>query len=431
MPTVEIENELGNTQSLCPVCMKVVEARKVVRNGAVYLIKTCPDHGAGASYYWPDADHFRWMQAFRLPFKKPQSQIATSKSCPYDCGLCASHLRHATLVEIEVTQRCNLRCPVCFMAAGGVSVDPTLETIQSMFQNILQQCTVSTSIQLTGGEPTVHRDLPEIIRMGREAGFSAIEINTNGVLIGSDAGMIERLARAGISGIYLQFDGLTREVYQKIRGADLLEIKLRAIENCRTAGVQVVLAMTVIQGINHDQLGEVLDFALKNQDVIAGVAYQPAFGSGRFEVQSERRLTMGDVIFMLSDQSNGVIQPYDLWPLGCSHSLCSCATYLVNDGEKTTPFTRMITPMEYSQSFDPESPQGSVFADIAARKFPELETGLSVVIMNYMDVGNIDLERLKECSMTVTMEDGRSIPFCAYQMTDINGNRLYPVWGRV
>jgi uncharacterized radical SAM superfamily Fe-S cluster-containing enzyme len=134
---------------------------------------------------------------------------------------------------------------------------------------------------------------------------------------------IKELAEAGISGIYLQFDGLTKEVYQIIRGEDLLATKLQAIENCRQAGIQVVLAMTVIEGVNQDQMGDVLKFALDNNDVIAGIAYQPAFGSGRFEVSMSKRLTMGDVVFLLSEQSQGLIEPYDIWPLGCSHPLCS------------------------------------------------------------------------------------------------------------
>jgi len=195
------------------------------------------------------------------------------------------------------------------------------------------------------------------------------------MVIGRDAEYIHKLAQAGISGIYLQFDGLTGPVYEKIRGKDLLKEKLQAIEHCRAAGVQVVLAMTVIWGINHNQLGRVLDFALRNQDVIAGVAFQPAFTSGRFEVPFEKRLTMGDVIFELAEQSGGLIEPYDLWPLGCSHPLCSSATYIIEEGGANKPLTRLITPQEYIQFFDPNSPQGSVFADLAARRFRRSSTG--------------------------------------------------------
>jgi uncharacterized radical SAM superfamily Fe-S cluster-containing enzyme len=305
-----------------------------------------------------------------------------------------------------------------------------LHTLEAMFQASGRQAGFQTSIQLTGGEPTVRQDLPEIVRLGRQAGFSAIEVNTNGVVIGRDPAYLHALAEAGITGIYLQFDGLTGRVYEQVRGADLLADKLQAIANCRAEGVQVVLAMTIIWGVNHDQIGQVLEYALQNQDVVAGVALQPAFTSGRFDVPFEKRLTMGDVIFMLSEQSGGLIEPYDLWPLGTSHPLCSSATYIIEDQGEKVPLTRRITPEAYVQQFDPHSPQGSVFPDLAARLFPSVRSGLSVVVMNYMDALSMDLKRLKECSMTVTMEDGQLIPFCAYQASSSYGRRLYPVWGR-
>jgi uncharacterized radical SAM superfamily Fe-S cluster-containing enzyme len=263
--------------------------------------------------------------------------------------------------------------------------------------------------------------------LGRELGFSAIEINTNGLIAGKDFAYVQSLAEAGASGIFLQFDGLRSEIYQKTRGADLLNCKLQAIENCRRAGLQVVLAMTVISGVNHDQLGAVLEFALENRDVIAGIAYQPAFTSGRFAVIQERRLTMGDVMFLLAEQTGGLLSPYELWPLGCSHPLCSSSTYLIEKDGQIVPFTRFLTPQEYRDNFDYQSPQGSILADIAVRRYPELEPGLSIVIMNYMDAMTIDLQRLRECSMLVADQNGRVYPFCSYQLTNIHGQKLSEV----
>lgn len=421
---------LDFTESLCPYCLQVIEAQVVSINGAIYMKKTCPNHGPMTVYLWNDREHYQWMHNFRLPFTPPKIIKNTSHGCPLDCGLCSMHLRHPTLVEIEVTQKCNLKCPVCFMAAGEAIPDPSLETIEGMYAAILQQTGATTSIQLTGGEPTIRSDLPEIIRIGCAHGFSAIEVNTNGIRIGQDIQYASRLVESGASGIYLQFDGLTQEVYQRIRGTNLLDLKLRAIEHCQLAGIQVVLAMTVIWGINHDQIGAVLDFALQHNPHIAGVAYQVAFSSGRFALSSQRRLSMGDVISLLAEQSHGLIQTTDLLPLGCSHPLCSCATYLIKEHDKIYPFTRGITPQEYARDFNPYSPQGSVFADMLVKRGWQGENGLSVVVMNYMDAQTIDLKRLKECSMMVTMEDGRLIPFCIYQLTSSSGKRYYPAWGR-
>ena len=418
---------LDHTESVCPECLRVVKAQVVSRDQAVYMEKNCSEHGSFTTYLWPDVDHYLWMKSFHFPHLRPESPLPSSKGCPEDCGPCTSHLRHATLVEIEVTQHCNQRCPVCFMSAesepAAIPSDPSMEELAGIYRSILTKTGPQTSIQLTGGEPTVRADLPEIIRLGREVGFEAIEINTNGVVLGQDPNFALQLFDAGVSGIYLQFDGLTGNVYKKIRGKNLLGDKLNAIENCRAAGVQVVLAMTVIAGVNQDQMGDVLRFALQNRDVIAGIAYQPAFGSGRFDLSAERKLTMGDVAFLLAEQSGGLLEPYDLWPLGCSHPLCDSATYIVEKQGKYEPLTRSLSSGEYHTHFSPNSPQGSVFPDIAARLFPDLKPGLSVVVMNFMDCMSMDLKRLRECSMTVTGPDGRIVPFCSYQLTDNQGKK--------
>lgn len=422
---------LDTTTSLCPICMHSVAAQVIEHHVAVYLHKECPEHGLQLVNLWPDVNHYRWINNFRLPAVPATHSRAVALGCPLDCGLCANHLRHPTLVEIEVTQRCNLRCPVCFMSASESPRDPTLLELESMFLAVRQQAGVHISLQLTGGEPTVRSDLAKIVSLGQIVGFQAIEINTNGIVIAQNPAYLAELAQAGISGIYLQFDGMSDEVYRQVRGAALLETKLKAIENCRAAGIQVVLAMTVLHGINHDQIGTVLDFALENLDVVAGLALQPAFTSGRFDIPVEHRISMGDVVFMLAAQSQGVINPYDLWPLGCSHPLCSCATLLVVENGNVTPVTRLLTPDQYREQFNPHSPQGSVFSDIMSRSHPDGKTGLSVLIMNYMDADTIDLQRLRECSMTVTMLDGRQIPFCAYQISSRDGLRLHPAWGIV
>jgi len=422
------QDVLAYVESLCPQCLKVVDARIVIQDGAVYMKKMCPDHGPSTVYVWPDVDHYNWMRSFRVPFHAARRALDFTDCCPTSCGLCSLHQRHSTLIEIEVTQRCNLRCPVCFMSAEAAPPDPPLVQIEGIYANVLAKAGGQTSIQLTGGEPTLRKDLPEIVRAGRKAGFAAIEVNTNGLVISRKPAFLHELVEAGTTGIYLQFDGLTPEVYSQIRGNDILSDKLQAIQNCRDAGIQVVLAMTIIAGVNQDQIGEVLNFALENLDVVAGVALQPAFISGRFDVQSSRRLTMGDVVFMLAEQTGNLIRPYEMWPLGCSHPLCSCGTQLVKVGEGFVPATREITRQEYLAAFDPHSPQGSIFADILARKNGSLAPGLSVVVMNYMDAMSMDITRLKECSMTVSTDDNRLVPFCAYQVTDSRGKRLYPAW---
>lgn len=413
------------TRSVCPVCLDVIDARIVVNDNAVYMEKACQKHGSYSTYLWPDEEHYRWMKSFKFPRIRPNANLPSLNGCPEDCGPCKSHLNHPRLVEIELTQRCNLRCPVCFMAADDnqthVETDLTLIEIKRQLIKIMEQCGTQTSIQLTGGEPTVRKDLPDIIALCREIGFTAIEVNTNGVVISRDLNYLQQLAASGATGIYMQFDGLDDKVFKEIRGANLLKTKFQAIENCRSIGMQIVLAMAVIRGINDDQMGKVLQFGLENRDVIAGVAYQPAFGSGRFEITDKKPLTMGDAIYELSEQSNGLLTPYDFWPTGCSHPLCDATTYILPQPQGLVPMSQVIDLNDYLHHFNPASPQGSALPDIAHKMYPGHESGLSILIMNYMDAMSMDLKRLRQCSMTVAGEDGSQIPFCSYQLTNIDG----------
>ena len=241
-----------------------------------------------------------------------------------------------------------------------------------------------------------------------------------------------RLVEAGITGVYLSFDGIDEAPYESICGRAMLEDKLACIENCRRVGIQVVVCMTIVKGVNDDRVGEVIDFAWKNSDVVIGVALQPAFTSGRFEPSDYAPYTAGDTIFSLPEQTGGLIQVADIMPLGCSDPLCDTGTFLMpnpDDPSTYIPATRGLSREEYLELFDPTSPQGSVLPDILYKKGVNLFHGVSVIIMNYMDAMSATVERMRECSMTVAMKDGRVIPFCSYQMTNTAGERIYEMWG--
>lgn len=439
----EIYESLYETRALCPECMAVLPASLYADSQSkVWMTRTCPEHGETQTMVWPDVEHYQRFRSLAFPKVAPAVITETAKPCPTGCGICQRHKRKPTLVEVEVTQRCNLRCPVCFMSAESDNTDVPLEELRGFFEAVARTAGVETGLQITGGEPTVRKDLSDIVRMARDMGFWGIEVNTNGVVISRDLEYLQQLVASGLTGIYLQFDGVTAEPYRQIRGADLLETKLRAVENCRAAGVQVVLAMTIVSGINSDQIGAVIQYALDNSDVVAGVALQPAFTSGRFDTKRVVPLTMGDVVFMLEEQTDGLIRAEDLLPLGCSNPLCSSGTFMVessvfdtegaSEHQESTfvPVTRGLSREEYLSLYNPDSPQGSVFLDIMENKGISTARGLSILIMNYMDVYTMDLDRLEECSMLVTMADGRLIPFCSYQLTDCSGERVYPPWGK-
>ena len=431
-----MSEHLYNTLALCPECLKELKAEIYADDeGVVRMARSCPEHGPITTRVWPQVDHFKWLTSGASPKVAPRNTFPAEKPCPYGCGTCSRHERRGTLLEIEVTTSCNLKCPVCFMSADTNKHDPSLEEISDMLDVIANAVGTDGAVQVTGGEPTCRKDLVDIIAMARNKGFWGVELNTNGLVIAAKQGYIETLRDAGITGIFLSFDGLTGRVYEETCGRDILDVKLKAIERCREAGVQVVLCMTILEGLNVDQLGDVLRFAMEISDVIAGLALQPAFSSGRFQTDFVENINAGDVIFELAAQSDGLIAPYDIWPLGTSNPLCDTGVFLVKspDAEHPSGFYPASTRMtyeEYQEGFSPDSPQGSVFLDILAKKGIYVRDGLSIVIMDYMDAYTMDIQRLRECSMMVTTPDGRAIPFCSYHLTNAAGERVYPPWGK-
>ena len=422
-------NAIRHTESVCPHCLATLPATVYEKNSEVWMRKHCSQHGEFDVYLWPDAEHYRWYCGYSFPSLTRLSQTQATHGCPNDCGLCPGHKRRITLPEIEVSWRCNLSCPVCFMADGCVPADSSLKDIAKMIETISQFDGPEFPLQITGGEPTVREDLPAIIALARQHGANAVELNTNGLRLGRDIDYVRELKNAGVTNVYLQFDGLDPETTIALRGRDVLPAKLQAIENCRAAGVPVILSVTIVQGVNDRQLGSLIEFAMQNLDVVQGLALQPAFVSGRFDMGARRHLSVGDVARLISEETHGRIRASDFLPVGSSHALCYGSTYLLETDDGYLPFTRELNEQEYRHAFDGCSPQGAVFKDIATDRFNSRDRGLAILIMEYMDAWTMDLERAKGCNLAVTIPDGRSIPFCIYHLTNTRGERLYPHGG--
>lgn len=425
---------IRTTESVCPVCL--IQLPAVVyetARGEVHMAKECPRHGAFDVYVWPDAERYRWHAGLGLSSVPRSPQTVRERGCPHDCGLCPGHERGVTLPEVEVTWRCNLSCPVCFMFDGEVPADPSLEELRATFESIVAFDGRNLSLQITGGEPTVRSDLAEVVRLARDSGFEAVELNTNGLVIGRDGEYLRRLKDAGLTNVYLQLDGLDPRTTMTLRGRDLLPAKLEAIQRCRSEEIPVILSVAVVRGVNDGELGELIRFSMGNLDVVRGLALQPAFQSGRFGVDGPpRRLSLLDVASLISEQTGGRIARDDFWPVGSSHPLCYGSTFLVGEGERYEPITRRLAEDEFARLMDRRSPQGAAYSDVMARLSGDAgaATGLPILIMEYMDAWTMDLERARGCNLAVAVLDGRSIPFCVYHLTDASGKRLHPHGGR-
>ncbi len=313
---------IKNTKSICPECLQVLDASIFEDGGKVFIKKQCPEHGPYQELYWGDYEQYVRAEKLRYDgegIENPRTK--TVKGCPNDCGICPEHKSHTALAIIDITNRCNLKCPVCFAnaAAAGYVYEPTKEQVTGMLENLRATKPVpATALQFSGGEPTIRKDLPDLIRKAKELGFRHVEINTNGVQISKSVEYAKELKAAGVSTFYLQFDGLTPEVYKYIRGVDLLETKMKAIQNLREAGIHsVVLVVTLIKGVNDSQLGDIINFAVKNFDVVRCINVQPVSLCGRLppEEREKMRITIPDFMHLVEQQTNGAVKVSDFYPV--------------------------------------------------------------------------------------------------------------------
>jgi uncharacterized radical SAM superfamily Fe-S cluster-containing enzyme len=462
-------NVIKNTKSICPECLKVLDATIFEDDGKVYIKKECPTHGFFQELYW--SNYEQYVRAEKLRYDGEgmgNPRTKTVHGCPYDCGICPEHKSHTALAIIDVTNRCNLKCPVCFAnaAAAGYVYEPTKEEIAGMVANLRANEPVpATALQFSGGEPTIRNDLFDLVREAKELGVRHVEVNTNGVRLSQSVDYCRELKAAGASTIYLQFDGLTPEVYRFIRGVDLLDTKMKAIENLRQAGFDsVVLVVTLVKGVNDTQLGDIINFAVQNFDVIRCINVQPVSLCGRLP-QKERdkmRITIPDFMQLVEEQTKGDIKVSDFYPVPTvvpvskavgamkdkryveftAHPHCGMATYLFVENGKIIPITRYanvdkfvgVMKKVYENASKGSKNKAKLRLVGAMRhvKFSFLRKYLLRVLtegnyqslgdlqrkaillsaMHFMDPYNFDLERVQRCVIHYAVPDGRIIPFC-------------------
>lgn len=320
-------------RTLCPECSAILLGRYYVKDGAVWIEKTCPTHGYFRDKINSNATLYekcsQWSFDEGTGVLNPQ--VHGGKHCPTDCGLCNQHQSVAVLANIDLTNRCNLTCPICFANANaaGFVYEPTFEQIMAMLQQLLNsRPTPCTSVQFSGGEPTEHPQFFDIVKAARDMGFSNIQIATNGIHH-ADLEFARKSREAGLHTLYLQFDGLDENLYRKIRGRELLAIKKKAVENCRQVGLKICLVPTIVKGQNDDQVGKIIEFAVQNIDVISGISFQPVCFTGRISRHDleEKRYTLGDLAKDIADATGADIER-DFWPLSTVAPLCDLMSAL-------------------------------------------------------------------------------------------------------
>jgi uncharacterized radical SAM superfamily Fe-S cluster-containing enzyme len=463
---------LGATQSLCPECLEVVPAKIIARGKRVYFRKRCPEHGEREDFICSDVAWYDRME-YSLPAKIPvEFGIEPDKGCPLDCGLCTEHEQHTCVAVVEITSSCNLTCPMCYASSAPGGKHLTLEQCQASIDRVVATEGRAEVIQLSGGEPTIHPQLPEILDYALAQAVDYVMINTNGIRLASDQRLVDMIAqRRDRVEIYFQMDGLNDDVFVALRGEPLLETKLKALEKLGEAGVHVTLVSTLQGGVNEDQMGPLVEFGVA-RPWITGISFQPATYSGRHVLpeELEQRVTFPDVIKGVTRQTDGLFLESDFMPLPCAHPNCHSLSIAWRHDGTVTPLTRFIDAkanldllangisftrrksrdllMAYlgrqgccaggncGEELVELSGDGNVHAEAASPADDFFSQALAeqlgaeslfrVTITSFLDAYNFDLRRLRKCCTHHVLPSGHVIPFCAYNVLYREGHVKLP-----
>src|SRR5215469_2717541 len=329
------------TDSLCPACVKEareaiikgqkdwrdlmhekvgeIKAQIIERDGQVWMVKDCPQHGHYEDMMAVDSEFLKWIEK-----QFPGRDIPAHN----DEGLHkhgSSNVRYGrgSVLTVDLTNRCNMMCDPCFMDANQVGYVHELgwDEIKEILDNALRiKPRRQMSVQFSGGEPTMSPYFLDAVAYARKIGYNSVQAATNGIEFAKSKEFSKKAFEAGMRYAYLQFDGIGNDANSHRQVGNLFDVKLRAIENMHEAGIEIVLVVTIVNNVNNDQVGTVVKFAMENPKKIAFVSFQPVSFTGRDEdITPERRMrqryTLSHLAKDVSDQVGKVEPTRDWFPL--------------------------------------------------------------------------------------------------------------------
>jgi uncharacterized radical SAM superfamily Fe-S cluster-containing enzyme len=416
---IKMAELIYRTKSVCPSCLRVIDARIVAIGQEIYMEKSCAEHGAYRELIWQDSreNYLKWLNYGGLTNFK-----VVNDNCPHACGFCQNHLQEVCTAALMVTNRCNTACPVCFTADQDQGLyEPPLNELVDLLTYYRAAAGEGAPLEFCGGEPTVRDDLPDLAEAARDMGFDYIQLNTNGLRLAADLPYTLALKQRGITTVYLGFDGTSGGPYEYKYGRNILGDKIKAIANCRRAGLAVVLTPCIIPGVNDREIGAIIRFAKEWLPTVRGVFFQPISYFGYYPPGARPRITIPAVIREIERQSGGEIPAGSFGPAVCEHPQCSFNGFfrLAADG-KLRAMTR----------FHPRTLEQNAADRVRRMQKSNWTAGtqqqLTIGGMVFQDVWNLDVERLRRCTIRIIGRDKRLIPLCAKYLTNENGKKLYP-----
>jgi len=430
------------TLSICSTCLKRVDAKIVFENDNVFMLKNCPEHGFEKVLIADDVPYYKNIRNYNKPSEIPlHFNTKTHYGCPYDCGLCQDHEQHSCLTVVEITDRCNLQCPTCYaMSSPHYGRHRTVEEVERMLDIIVANEGTPDVVQISGGEPTIHPDFFAIMDIAKKKPIKHLMLNTNGIRIAKDFEFAKQLASyAPDFEIYLQFDSFKPEALELLRGKDLRDTRIKALEHLNALNLSTTLVVTLQQGVNDDEIGKIIEFALQ-QKCVRGVTFQPTQVAGRTENfdPATDRITMTGVRRKILEQTN-IFEPNDLIPVPCNPDALVMG-YALKLAGQVFPLTRYIDPavlldnsrntIVYEQDEMLKEKMISIFSTgISVDKvndnmkqllccLPQIDApGLSydnlfrIIIMRFIDAYDFDVRAIKKSCVHIVHKDGRIIPF--------------------
>ena len=432
----------GQTTSLCETCLQLVPAKIIAEEERVFYLKRCRDHGVQKTLICDDLGYWKAQRDWLKPGDRPlTAQTRTEHGCPYDCGLCPDHEQHSCLAILEVTDACNLTCPVCY-ADSSVKRNShrSLAMIEGMLDTLVRSEGEPDLVQFSGGEPTLHPDFFAIVAAAKRRPIRHLMINTNGIRIAREAGFADRLAEfMPRFEVYLQFDSLDPAALLDIRGADLSRIRIEALEALERARISTTLVVTVKKGVNDTHIADIIRFALQWR-CVRGVTFQPIQDAGRNEgfEPGPHRIVLSEVRRRIAEA--GVFALEDLIPLPCNPDQI-CIGYGLRQGARVIPVTSLL-PRELFVAEVPNTVTFEAFPELRRRIFDLLslstaqadtsdrlasllcclpqaavpqdvtyENTFRVVVSQFLDRFNFDLGSVKRSCVHFVEPDGRIYPF--------------------